>query len=208
MKIAKIHFLVVPPFGLFCSVKYLNFEQKLLIQTAHHIFLENRHPEVTKNPNYVLSPKGSKKKVSANGLITVCRAVYILYFKINTPSPHFLLSFLFWNLSQLSGQDQQNSKQTYCQLLIFIFLWTPKGFISPARAFLRFPPKPVYSTMVAERFQIYSGKITGNTLVSQKTESVKFYSYPQTKLSCRFLSLSPRQMGIAHSLGNWKNYQN
>ena len=37
-----------PPFGLFCSVKYI-FDQKLQIWTAHHTFLESRHPEVTKN---------------------------------------------------------------------------------------------------------------------------------------------------------------
>ena len=43
-------------FVLFWSVKYVNFEQKLPIQTAHHIFLESRHPEVTKNPYSALSP--------------------------------------------------------------------------------------------------------------------------------------------------------
>ena len=57
--------------------------QKLPIQTAHHTFLESRHPEVTKNPYYVLSPKGSQKKISANEPILVCRGIYILYFKIN-----------------------------------------------------------------------------------------------------------------------------
>ena len=67
-------------FGLFWSVKYLSFEQKLPIRTAHHIFLESRHPEFTKNPYYVLSPKGSQKKVSANRLIPVRRGVYIHYF--------------------------------------------------------------------------------------------------------------------------------
>ena len=60
-----------PLFGLLWSVKYLNFEQKLPIKTAHHIFLERRHPEVTKNPHYVLSSRGSQKRVSANGLIPV-----------------------------------------------------------------------------------------------------------------------------------------
>ena len=30
-------------FGLFWSVKYFNFEQKLPIRTAHYIFLESRH---------------------------------------------------------------------------------------------------------------------------------------------------------------------
>ena len=52
--------------------------------------------------------------------------------------------------------------------------------------------------MVAEKFQIYSVKTTANTFVSQKIESVQFYSCPQAKLSPRFLSLSPRQTGIAH----------
>ena len=33
------------------------------------------------------------------------------------------------------------------------FLWTSKGFISP-ESFLIFFPKPVYSGMVAEKFQI------------------------------------------------------
>ena len=53
-----------------------------------------------------------------------------------------------------------------------IFLWTRKGYISPARAFPEFSPKLLYSTMVAEKFQVYSVKITGNRCVSQKTESV------------------------------------
>ena len=57
-----------PPFGPFWSVKYLNFGQKLPIRTAHHTFLKSRHPEVTENPYYVLSPGGSQKKVSAHGL--------------------------------------------------------------------------------------------------------------------------------------------
>ena len=60
-----------------------------------------------------------------------------LYPLFQNQSPHFLLSSLFWKLSQPLGQDQQNSKQTYCQLPIIIFLWTPKGFISP-ESFLNF----------------------------------------------------------------------
>ena len=65
-------------FGLFWSVKYLNFQQELPIWTAHPIFLESRRPEVTKNPYYVVSPKGNQKKVSADGLIPVCRVSTIL----------------------------------------------------------------------------------------------------------------------------------
>lgn len=44
LKKVKIHF----------QIKYVNFGQKLSIRTAHHIFLESRHPYVTKNPYYVL----------------------------------------------------------------------------------------------------------------------------------------------------------
>ena len=50
--------------------------------------------------------------------------------------------------------------------------------------------------MFAEKFQIYNVKTTAITFVSQKIE---LYSCPQAKLSPRFLSLSSRQTGIAHS---------
>ena len=50
-----------PPFGPFWSVKYHNFWQKLPIRTINDIFLESRHPEVTKNSYYVLSREGSQK---------------------------------------------------------------------------------------------------------------------------------------------------
>ena len=53
------------PFGQFWSVKYLNFGQKLPVQPTYHTFLESRHPEVTKNLYYALSPEWSQKKVSA-----------------------------------------------------------------------------------------------------------------------------------------------
>ena len=47
-----------PPCGPYWSVKYFN----LPIRGAHHTFLESRHPKVTKNLCYVLSPVGSQKK--------------------------------------------------------------------------------------------------------------------------------------------------
>ena len=39
----------------------------------------------------------------------------------------------------------------------------------------------MYSTMVVEKFQIYSFKTTANTSVSLKIESVQFYRCPPTK---------------------------
>ena len=72
-------------FYLFWSIKYLSFEQKIPIRTSHHAFLESRHPKVTKNPYYILYPKGSQKELSAHGLIAMCTGGYIRYFKINPP---------------------------------------------------------------------------------------------------------------------------
>ena len=64
-----------PSFGPFLSVKCCNFGQKLPIRTAHHTFLESRHPEITKIPYYVLFPEGSQKKsyqlMDYNGYNTV-----------------------------------------------------------------------------------------------------------------------------------------
>ena len=68
LKIAKIHFLVIPPLVHVDLKKYLNFGQKLLIRTAHHTLLESRHPQVTKNPYYILAPVVGQKKVSVFGL--------------------------------------------------------------------------------------------------------------------------------------------
>ena len=149
-------------------MKYLNFEEKLPIPTAD-VFLESKHPEVTKNPYYVLSPKGNQKRVPANGLIPVCRGVYIHYFKINPP--HFLLSSLFWKLSQILGQDQENSQQT---LLIIIFLWTPEGFISP-ESFLNFllnlyiPPwlQKSFKFIVLRLLQIHLWRLSMSQLETQ-----------------------------------------
>ena len=49
------------PFGPFWFVKYLNFGQDLPIWTAHHTFLKNKYPEITKNLYYLLFLEGSQK---------------------------------------------------------------------------------------------------------------------------------------------------
>ena len=48
-----------PPLWSALVHKIAQFWAKLAIRTAHHTFQESRRPEVTKNPNYVLSLKGS-----------------------------------------------------------------------------------------------------------------------------------------------------
>ena len=78
-------FSCVPHFVLFWSVKYLNFEQKPPIRNTHHIFLESRNLRLLKS---ILSfvPQGEPKKVSAYGLIPVCRGISIHYLKISPPT--------------------------------------------------------------------------------------------------------------------------
>ena len=202
----KIHFHVVPFFGLFWSVKYLNFAQKLRIWTAHHTFLERRHPEVTKNLYYVLSHKESKK-VSAHGLIPVYRGIYMNYFKINPPIFYCLL----FSENYLSPQVKINKtvnkhtvnyqpspSQLISRVLPLIFPWTPKGFISP-EYFLDFFLNLYIPKWLRKSFKFIVLRLLANTSVSQKIESINFYSCPKAKLSPRFLSLSPRQKEIAYS---------
>ena len=129
------------PFGLFWSVKYLNFGQKLPIQTADHTFQESRHPEVTKNPYHVLSLKGSQKKISACGLIPVYGGVYIHYFKINSPTFCCPLFSENYHNPQVRINKMVNKhtvdyhpnppSQLISSIQLLIFLWTPKGFIYP-----------------------------------------------------------------------------
>ena len=79
-------------------------------------------------------PGGTKKVIGLWTYTSVQRYLYPLF---QNKSPSFLLFSIFGKLSQPLGQDQPNIKQVYCQIPIIIFLWTPKGFISP-ESFLNF----------------------------------------------------------------------
>ena len=134
----KIHFHVI----LFWSIlvcKIPQFWAKATDWIAHHTFLESRHPKVTKNPYYVLSPKGSQ-------IIPVCRGVYIHYFKINPPifcCPLFSKNYLNpqARINKMVNKHTVDYHPSPSQLIsrihTLIFLWTPKGFISP-ESFLNF----------------------------------------------------------------------
>ena len=117
---------------------------------------------------------------------------YILYTELNInqfPSPQFqnqspppsaLCSFL------KIDRIEKVVKQTHCRLPIIIFLWTPKHFISPEYFF----SKPVYSTVVAENFQIYSDTITANKFY--KSSFFNFSHALKQNSSPRILSLYPK----------------
>ena len=125
-----------PPFGLFWSVKYLNFGRKLPIGTAHRTFLKSRHPEVTKNPYYVFSSKGTRKRVQAHALIPVYRGAYIPYFKIHPPiffCPLFSENYLKpkVRISKMINKNIVDYHPSPSQLIsmihTLIYLWTLRG---------------------------------------------------------------------------------
>ena len=68
-----------------------------------------------------------------------------------------------------------------------IFLWSPKGFISP-EYFLDFFSNLYIPPWLQKSFKFMTLRWLENTFLSQKIESVHFYSYPQAKLSPRSIS--------------------
>ena len=70
---------------------------------------------------------------------------------------------------------------------LLIFLWTPKGFISP-EYFLNFFSNVYIAPWLQKSFIFMVLRLLENTFVSQKIESVYFCSCPQANLSPRFLS--------------------
>ena len=167
-------------------------------------------------------PRGAKKGISLWTNTSVQRCLYPLF---QNQSPHFLLSSLFWKLSQPLGQDQQNSKQTYCQLPIIIFLWTPKGFISP-ESFLNFllnlyiPPwlPKSFKFIVLRLLQIHLWvkklNLFNFTHAPKQNSPPGFDHYPPADGNCPFHQNSifwryffpSRKRG--GGLCSWKNYQN
>ena len=93
-----------------------------------------------------MSPKGSQKRYRAHGLIPVWRGVYIRYFKINPPifcCPLFSENYLNpqVKISKMVNKHTVNYHPSPSQLISriypLVFLWTPKGFMSP-ELFLNF----------------------------------------------------------------------
>ena len=124
-----------------------------------------------------------------------------LYPLFENQSPHFLLTSLFWELSQPLGQDQQNSKQIYCRLPITIFLWTPKDFISP-ELFLNYllnlyiPPwlcksfKFIVLRLLQIHFWVKKLNLLNFTHTPKQNSRPSFYHYPPGR---RELPIPPKQ---------------
>ena len=104
--------------------------------------------------------------------------------------PTFCCPLFFLKLSQPLGQNQQNSKQTYCRLSIIIFLWTPKGFISP-ESFLNFLLNLYISSELGKSFKfmvlrllqihfwVKKSNLFNFTHAPKRNSPPGFYHYPQ-----------------------------
>ena len=157
--------------------------------------------------SYCLSQKSNKKvdrfcmKFSSVSITSVQRCLYPLF---QNHRSHFLLFHLFFCcFIKESPKSQVRMNKTINKHTVdyhpspssltsrihhLIFLWTPKGFISPEYS-LNFFFKPVYlSPWLMKSFEFTVLRLLENTFVSQKIESVHFYSCTQAKLSSRFLS--------------------
>ena len=122
-------------------------------------------------------------KFSSTFNTSVQRCLYPVF---QNQCPHFLLLHIFRRMAVHPSPSEFTSRTHP-----LIFLWIPKGLISPEYFLiffsnLRIPPifqpwKRCFKLMVL--------RLLENTFVSQRLESVHFYSYPQAKLSPKFLSL-------------------
>ena len=136
----------------------------------------------------------------------MCRGVYIHYFKINSPifcCPLFSENYLNpqVRINKMVNKHTVDYHLSPSQLISrihpLIFLWAPKGFIFP-ESFLNFFLNQYIPPWLQKGFKFIMLRLLANTFVSQKIESVHFYSYPKQN---PLPSLSPRQKGIAHSSG-------
>ena len=118
-----------------------------------------------------------------------------------------------------------NPSQLISRIHTLIFLWTPKGFISP-ESFLNFFLNLYIPPWLWKSFKVIVLRLFAIHLWVKKL-NLFIFSHAPKQNSPRFLSLSSRQTGIAHSsrtafsedifswaergargLWSWKNYQN
>ena len=89
MKLVKIHFNVVP-FSSIPVCKMLQFWVKVT-DSDNPLYLEISHPEVNKNPYYVLSPEGIQKEVISSWTIWFTPCFGMVWNGLQLPSRTVLI---------------------------------------------------------------------------------------------------------------------
>ena len=172
------------------------------------------HPkkESFKNLGFFVTKKAIGKQTgSAQNFLhpptQVPRGAYIPYFKINAP---FFASQSFSKNVFISGQDQQNGKQTYCWLPAHSFRINFKDMHVSPEYFLNFSPNLYIPKWFQKHFNFVVLRLMENTFVIKKTWICSFLLMPQVKSSPGFYHrqkfIYPQQTG--EGLWSWKNDQN
>ena len=160
----------------------------------HHNFLDTlRLPKI-----YIrfCSSREAKKGITNWINTSIYRCLYPLF---QNQSPHFLLSSLFWNLSQIVNKHTVNYQLSYFYGLLRAFL---------SRVYLEFSPKPVYSTMVGEvsdlvlrllQIHLWIKKLNRFifTHASKQNSPPGFYHYPPGRQELFF----PEQKEVGEDYG-------
>ena len=160
--------------------------------------------------NFFVTKKVMKKQTGSawnffQPPIQVCRGAYILYFKINTLifcCPHSFEENLNPQIrinkmvSEHTVDYHHSLSELVSRIYSLLFVWTLKGFIS-TEYFFNFFLKPVYPTMVVERFQICVYKITGKYICKSKNWIRSFLLMPPSETLLQVLIM------ISHAEGNY-----
>ena len=127
---------------------------------------------------------------------TRCRVAYIPYFKIYAP---IFCCFIFFEeclkpqvriykmLNERTVDYHLSSSKFTSRIHPLIFLWTPKGFISP-EYFLIFFSDLYIPPWLKNMFQIHGVKITEKYIYESKNWICSFLLMPPSKTLPRFLS--------------------
>ena len=149
-------------------------------------------------------------------LIPVCRGAYIPYFKMNPPiscCPLFSENYLNTQvrINKMINKHTVNyhpsPSQWISRIHPLIFLWTPKGFISP-ESFLNFFLNLYIPPWLRKSFKFIVLRLLANTFVSQKIESAHFYSCFQAKFSPGFYHYHPGRRNFSFLLNSvfWRSF--
>ena len=155
-----------------------------------------------------LSPENKKQKKQTGSAwnflqppIQLCRGTYIPYYAAIFCSSLFFKEYLNLQVrinkmvNKHTPDYHPSPSELTSRIYLLVFLWTAKGNISLSIYIFSQNCIPPWLWKIFKSIVL---RLLESTFVSQKIESVHFYSCPQTTPSPRFLSSTSRQKEITH----------